>query len=52
MLISFEKSDEIGNQSILENTFDIHFYWECKHCINFFIKNGYMFKIKTITADE
>ena len=58
MSISFEKSDEIGNQSILENAFDIHFYWECKHCINFFYrkwlyvqnKNDNCWWIKTIPS--
>ena len=64
MTISLEKLDEIRNQSILENSIDVYFYWEYKHCRKFFYekriyvhnRNEFIRKMKIkypfITADE
>ena len=36
MSISPEKLDDIRNQSLLEIAIDVHFYWEYKHCQEYF----------------
>ena len=64
MSISPEKLDDIRNQSLLEIAIDVHFYWEYKHCQEYFYhkwlyvhsRNEFIRKLKIkyplITSDE